>query len=69
MIDFSKALTEKVCFLAISYMYAFCLLFLLFQQFPYPGYTTDFAMSTVALFMPLLVMLGLMYTAMTIIKV
>ena len=43
--------------------------FLLVQVFPYPNYTTDFAMSLVSLFMPLLVMLGLMYSAMTIIKV
>ncbi|CAH3155546.1 unnamed protein product, partial [Porites evermanni] len=38
------------------------------KVFPYPNYTTDFAMSLVSLFMPLLVMLGLMYSAMTIIK-
>ncbi|CAH3188357.1 unnamed protein product, partial [Porites lobata] len=37
--------------------------------FPYPNYTTDYAMNMVSLFMPLLVMLGLMYSAMTIIKV
>ncbi|CAH3187086.1 unnamed protein product [Porites evermanni] len=39
-----------------------------FYVFPYPNYTTNFAMNMVSLFMPLLVMLGLMYSAMTIIK-
>ena len=43
--------------------------FLLVQVFPYPNYTTNLAMNMVSLFMPLLVMLGLMYSAMTIIKV
>ncbi|KAJ7376779.1 hypothetical protein OS493_032513 [Desmophyllum pertusum] len=38
------------------------------HQFPYPAYTTDFGMSTISLMMPLLVMLGFMYSAMTIIK-
>ncbi|KAM7436905.1 hypothetical protein ABFA07_013407 [Porites harrisoni] len=38
------------------------------QVFPYPNYTTNLAMNMVSLFMPLLVMLGLMYSAMTIIK-
>ena len=42
---------------------------LLAQVFPYPNYTTNFGMNVVSLFMPLLVMLGLMYSAMTIIKV
>ncbi|CAH3155544.1 unnamed protein product [Porites evermanni] len=39
-----------------------------FHVFPYPNYTTNFAMNMVSLFMPLLVMLGLMYSVMTIIK-
>ena len=43
--------------------------FLLVQVFPYPNYTTNFAMKIVSLSMPLLVMLGLMYSVMTIIKV
>ncbi|KAL9959228.1 hypothetical protein ACROYT_G036325 [Oculina patagonica] len=38
------------------------------HQFPYPSYTTDYAMDIITLMMPLLVMLGLMYSAMTIIK-
>ncbi|XP_078344110.1 phospholipid-transporting ATPase ABCA3-like [Oculina patagonica] len=41
------------------------------KQFPYPGYTEpkyDWVMQLIALMMPLLVTLGLMYSCMTVIK-
>ena len=52
-----------------SSLYIHIYFFSLLQQFPFPNYRTDFAMDVISLMMPLLVMLGFMYSVMTIIKV